>query len=121
MHALPWRGHGNSRNANVFKLIVAVPSAILIGLLISKVGSRFLDHPYKDLVFDLTTPDFAVILTTRSGEPLADRKFGVKLALDPYTLYRNLPDQQTASFTIDSHGFRIDTPATLAPNTFVIG
>ena len=121
VHSLPNRGQGNSRNANVFKLIVAVPAAILIGVLISKIGSLYLDRPYKHLVFDLTTPDFAIILTTRSGEPLADRKFGVKLTLDPYTLYRNLPDQQTASFTIDSQGFRIDTPATLPPNTFVVG
>ena len=121
VHALPRRDQGNGRKASVFKLIVAVPSAILIGLLISKVGSLYLDRPYEHLVFDLTTPDFAVILTTQSGEPLADRKFGIKLALDPYTLYRNLPDQQTASFTIDSHGFRIDIPAALAPNTFVVG
>ncbi len=37
VHALPRRDQGNSRKAVVFKLIVAVPSAILIGLAFTAV------------------------------------------------------------------------------------
>jgi len=76
---------------------------------------------FKDTEYDLANADFATILTTQSGEPLANRNFGIKLALDPYTLYRNLPDQHTASFTIDSRGFRADTTDSMKPNTIVLG
>jgi len=61
------------------------------------------------------------VLTTHDGTPLTSRTVGLRLALDPFTVYRNLPGQRTPSYLIDARGFRQDGSFIKTPSTFVLG
>jgi lysophospholipase L1-like esterase len=46
-------------------------------------------------------------LVDRLGTPLSRRQGEIKLVLDPWTTYRNLPSQTLTYLTIDAHGYRV--------------
>lgn len=46
-------------------------------------------------------------LVDRLGAPLSRRQGHIKLALDPWTTYRNLPNQRLPYLTIDANGYRV--------------
>lgn len=54
----------------------------------------------------LAAPEYEPTLVDRSGRPLSAKPGGLKLVLDPFTLYRNFPGQRTNRFTIDAYGWR---------------
>lgn len=49
---------------------------------------------------------FAVSFYARKGEPIFNPDSPLKLAFAPYTIYKNLPNQKTENFTINSKGLR---------------
>jgi hypothetical protein len=51
-------------------------------------------------------PDYEPTVVDRSGRALSTKRGGLKVVLDPFTLYRNLPGQRTSRFTIDAYGWR---------------
>jgi lysophospholipase L1-like esterase len=109
------------KRSTLFKLVLSVPLAAAVGLLISAIGERLVDPTTAFVGFDLKRPDFRLLLTTRSGTPLVDRTIGLRLAVDPFSSYRNLPGQRSPSYVIDERGFRRDVEAIPVPSTFVLG
>jgi hypothetical protein len=55
---------------------------------------------------DNHVPFYPWSLHTRDGEKIGTRHGYLKLTLDPYVGYRNLPGQETPYFTINRDGFR---------------
>ncbi len=49
---------------------------------------------------------YSITFTTSRGEPISKRSGQLKLCMAPYSIYKFLPNQQTACCTIDAHGFR---------------
>jgi lysophospholipase L1-like esterase len=49
-------------------------------------------------------------LVDRLGQPLSRRHGDIKLVLDPWTTYRNLPGQKLPYLTIDANGYRVADP-----------
>jgi len=50
-------------------------------------------------------------LVDRDGAPLSARRGHIKLALDPWTTYRKLPNQTLPYITIDANGYRVADPS----------
>lgn len=50
--------------------------------------------------------DYDTLLVDAGGRALSDKPGQVKLVLDAFSLYRNLPAQHSARFSIDGHGYR---------------
>jgi lysophospholipase L1-like esterase len=50
--------------------------------------------------------EYSLVFVDHLGRRLSEKDGGLKLALDPYALYRNAPSQETKLFHIDRHGFR---------------
>jgi len=104
-----------------FKLAVTLPLAVVAGLVVSAIGDRLIDPPTPGVRHDLKRPDYRLVLTTHDGRPLTSRTLGLRLALDPFTVFRNLPGQRTPSYVIDGRGFRQDGAFIENPSTFVLG
>lgn len=65
--------------------------------------------------------DYALSLVDAAGRNLSDRTGSLQLMLDPFTVYRNAPNQRTSSYWIDEHGFRGGLGPGRAPRVFVVG
>ncbi len=50
--------------------------------------------------------DYGLAFVASDGSPLSEHRGRLRLRLDPFTLFSNVPHQRTASFTIDGDGFR---------------
>jgi hypothetical protein len=50
--------------------------------------------------------DYSFTLVSANGEPLSTRLGNVKVVLDPFLIYKNLPNQKTEYFSIDEFGYR---------------
>ena len=50
---------------------------------------------------------YSANLVDRRGAPLAHRQGHMKFVLDPWTTYRNLPNQKLPYLTIDANGYRV--------------
>jgi len=67
-------------------------------------------------------PGYHPTLVDHRGRPLSARPGHVRLVLDPFTGFRNLPGQRMPSFTVDDDGFRGgDRGAPSLPLAFVLG
>ena len=54
--------------------------------------------------------DYGLAFVLRDGRRVSHRGGKLKLAVDPYTMYRNLPNQQSESYVIDELGYRVAHP-----------
>lgn len=52
------------------------------------------------------TDDYALSFYNHSGNPISERNGQLTMLIDPFTLYRNYPNQECRSYTINEHGFR---------------
>jgi lysophospholipase L1-like esterase len=65
---------------------------------------------------------YDTVLVDAAGRTLGDKPAAVKLVLDPFSLYRNLPNQRSAHFSVDAHGYRGGfDPADPRPRVLVLG
>lgn len=56
------------------------------------------------------------------GRRLSEKDGTLKLVLDPFSFYRNFPNQKTRRFTIDSHGYRGGfSPDDPRPRVLILG
>ncbi len=78
-------------------LAVGVPAFLLLR------GTR---EPPLPPVFTGTQGEYALALVDRGGRPLSDSRGELLVRLDPFTLYRNQPNQRTGSFSTGAYGFR---------------
>jgi hypothetical protein len=65
--------------------------------------------------------DYALCLVDGAGRPVTELRGTLRLALDPFTVYRNAPNQRTESYTIDENGFRGGLGDGSRPRVFVLG
>ncbi|MCL4733503.1 MAG: hypothetical protein KJ050_01105, partial [Candidatus Omnitrophica bacterium] len=62
--------------------------------------------------------------TTSRGEAITLKKGRIRMGMSPFMVYRILPNQRTANFSIDSNGFRgpsVDLSVRKDKRIFVIG
>jgi lysophospholipase L1-like esterase len=64
---------------------------------------------------------YEVTLVDPHGRALSAKPGALKLALDPFTLYRNLPNQETPLFNIDDRGYRLGSPRRDGAPVVVLG
>lgn len=67
------------------------------------------------------TGDYALCLVDGAGRPLTELQGTLRLTLDPFTVYRNAPNQRTESYWIDAHGFRGGLGDGTRPRVFLLG
>jgi hypothetical protein len=60
-------------------------------------------------------------LVDQRGNPISTRQGPLKLAIDPFVVYRPFPSQKTSFFTIDSKGFRETGGNSQRPIVFITG
>jgi len=82
-------------------LLFFVLSAVGIPLLFFLRGG---DTPAP--VFTGPEGEYKLALVDRGGRPLSDSRGGLQVRLDPFTSYRNQPNQHTGSFSTGAYGFR---------------
>jgi lysophospholipase L1-like esterase len=61
---------------------------------------------YRGIRMHRVLPPYDIHLHTMDGYPIGRPKGNLKLRLDPFTVYTNLPEQETEKFTIGPEGFR---------------
>jgi GDSL-like Lipase/Acylhydrolase family len=64
---------------------------------------------------------YAPALVDQSGRALSEKRGALKLMIDPFTSYRNLPGQRTDHFSVDADGFRGEVPSDERPLAAVLG
>lgn len=65
--------------------------------------------------------DFQLSFEDGHGRPISAQDGPLRLVLDPFTLYRNAPDQRTASYAINQHGFRGPWIESAQEQVFLLG
>ena len=67
---------------------------------------------------------YALCFYTHNGQRISTAEGPLKLAISPFTLYKNLPNQKTETFTINSLGFRgpeVDPVRGPKPRAIMVG
>jgi hypothetical protein len=86
------------------------------------VYQRFIAVSATPAAAPLVTDHYRPTLVDQWGRPLTERRGDLQLMLDPFTLYRNFPNQRTSHFAIDANGFRgSGAEARGAPGAVVLG
>jgi hypothetical protein len=100
---------------------LAIASTVVSGALVYVVYRQFLRRPPSESPV-VGGREYEPTIVDRAGRPLSNKPGGLKVVLDPFTLYRNLPGQRTAHFTTDAHGWRGGFDAAAArPRAVVLG
>ena len=73
------------------------------------------EAPPPSPVYTGPTGEYALALVDRQGRPLSDSRGELQVQLDPFTLYRNRPNQRSKSFNTGPLGFRGGTRGTPGP------
>jgi lysophospholipase L1-like esterase len=94
----------------VRRLVVACVVSALAGALLGAGAHRRLTSRSGDAGDAGGTGPYSANLVDRRGAPLSRRQGQIKLVLDPWTTYRNLPNQKLPYLTIDEHGYRVADP-----------
>ncbi len=69
------------------------------------LAGRAILKRHADPVFT-DSGEYSLVFVDHLGHRLSEKDGSLRLALDPYSLYRNAPGQETRRFRIDRHGFR---------------
>lgn len=64
--------------------------------------------------------DYDLSIHTMDGRRLSQQAGPLKLLIDPFVVYRNAPNQKTASYTIDERGFRHTPPNAAASDLAIV-
>jgi GDSL-like Lipase/Acylhydrolase family len=111
---IPWRG------------LLLLAGSCLLSLVVGLVLWPRLRHPSlpsppaQDVVDRM--PGYLLTLVDHQGRALSERPGHVRVMLDPFCGYRNLPSQRATSFTVDENGFRGgDRGPVGLPLAFVLG
>lgn len=79
---------------------------------------RFLHREDKN---PLLSDPYQLGFVDRRGNPVSTRQGPLKIAIDPFVVFRPLPSQKTSFFTIDSQGFREAGGDKQRPIVFITG
>jgi len=84
-------------------VVIAVTAAICLPLawqLSRRLAQRGAPPVFSD------TGEYSLAFVDHLGRRLSEKEGSLRLAIDPYSLYRNAPGQRTRAFNIDAHGYR---------------
>lgn len=90
------------RVAAALVFVAAVAAACVLAAWLA--GRRLLPRPGAAVFTE--TGDYSLVFVDHLGRRLSEKNGSLRLALDPYCLYRNAPNQRTSQFWIDAHGYR---------------
>ena len=78
-------------------------------------GGRLPDHIQK------TDIDYLLSFYNRNGQKIGEPGGLLKITTDPFTIYTNYPNQKTARYSINEHGFRDGYTSEKPYTAFVLG
>jgi lysophospholipase L1-like esterase len=87
---------------NLSILVIATFVSITIGY----IFFVYMKQPSETIIYQGYTNDYALSFYNTKGQKISKLNGPLKLKLDPFTIYANYPNQNSASYSIDSYGFR---------------
>lgn len=103
------------------KVIFAATLSIVMMAMLTLAGEIYLRSRRGHVEGAIHT--YAPELYSHRGQKISTVKGALKLSFAPFTIYKNLPSQQTSTFTINSRGFRAPESAEqdLRPKVIILG
>ena len=98
------------------KILLAAVVSVATLLLAMLAAEVYLRHRYGRI----SPQPYEIEVSTHDGQKISRQAGSVKLALAPFTVYRNLPSQHTAVININSRGLRAEEGAELDPRPKII-
>ena len=92
-------------HVSVWKKILLSVIASALGLAVAALAAELY---FRWQQRNWTAPAYAAELYTHDGQKITEQEGGLKLALAPFTILKNLPSQHTPAFNINSRGLRAD-------------
>lgn len=85
-------------------LIVVISTGVSIA--IGYIVYQYIVQTPEPIVYQGEGSDYALSFYNGNGQKISKQNGKLKLKLDPFTIYANYPNQNSASYSIDSKGFR---------------
>ena len=101
-------------NFSIF--VVSIAASLMIGYFVY----RYLMQPPRPAVYQGQESDYALSFYNSNGQKLSELNGNLKLRTDPFTIYANYPNQTSASYSIDTEGFRSTYIKNPAPEKLAI-
>jgi GDSL-like Lipase/Acylhydrolase len=102
---------------NVFLSLVSLIAALAMGYSIySSVVKKSIDH----LALSEDSP-YNFSFFNRRGQKLSELNGMLKLVIDPFTIYKNYPNQSSSQYAIDKYGFRVSYKSDKPYTAIVVG
>jgi hypothetical protein len=87
---------------NACLLLLALSGSFALGYYLYR-GERI---PPERAIFKGEKDDYMFSFYNQDGKKLSDLDGNLRFVTDPFTIYRNYPNQKTAKYSIDKYGFR---------------
>lgn len=91
----------------IFLIVSASALAAVVAAVSAEIYLRWKQEP--------ALSEYSLEFHTHRGQKISAQAGRLKLSLAPFTVYKNLPSQQTPTFTINSRGLRADEKAEQDP------
>jgi lysophospholipase L1-like esterase len=108
--------------ANKEKLLINICLAV-VSFVGCGLGGYYLytqiKKPPASILFKDTNDEYLFSFYNQKGEKISDIEGLFKLVTDPFTIYRNYPNQKAGKYSINRHGFR-DTYLNNNPYTAIV-
>jgi len=101
---------------NLAMLVISTGVSIVIGYIVY----LYIMQPSETVVYQGQSNDYALSFYNGNGQKISNPDGTLKLKLDPFTIYANYPNQTSASYSINSDGFRDTYTTNLAPKKLAI-
>jgi len=101
-------------NFSIFVMFTG--ASIMIGFIVY----QYIMQPSKPVVYQGQGSDYALSFYNSNGQKISGLDGNLKLRLDPFTIYANYPNQNSASYSINSDGFRDTYTSNPAPEQLAI-
>ena len=96
----------------IFLIVSASALAVVVAAASAEIYLRWKQKP--------ALPEYSLEFYTHNGQKISAQVGSLKLSLAPFTVYKNVPSQQTPTFTINSRGLRADEKAERDPSPKII-
>ena len=101
---------------NLSMLVISTGASIAIGYIVY----LYTTQPSETIVYQGQGGDYALSFYNSNGQKISEQHGTLKLKLDPFTIYANYPKQTSASYSINSDGFRDTYTTNPAPEQLAI-
>ena len=87
---------------NISLLLLSVAGSVTLGYFLY---GYIVKKPIRDIP-TLQTDEYAYSFYNQKGQKLSKLEGMLKLMIDPFTIYKNYPNQKSSKYTINQYGFR---------------